>query len=207
MYQKNLVNQKKTIAVWKYTQPQQGGSFKMSTDIINKYTIIQIFSECKLNCAYILQTLFCLQKIDVQPMCRLDIFQSVQEAKKFTFCEKNIIRYIMLCSNYSIVAYPVSYHLDTFKENKPCFENKICFSINKTDNNIHHDDYGEGRGGHKNNYVWALLDWRGSSSISMRVIYDSNNGPFVNRLTRNTFNKWVEEMNSTHNITIDITNV
>lgn len=49
-------------------------------------------------------------------MCRQDIFQSVQEAKRLTFCEQNIIRYIMLESNYSVGAYPVSYHLDTLKK-------------------------------------------------------------------------------------------
>ena len=40
----------------------------------------------------------------------------------------------MLKNNYSVVAYPVSHHVDTFKEIKPCFENKMCFSINNNGN-------------------------------------------------------------------------
>ena len=110
----------------------------------------------------------------------------------------------MLKNNYSVVAYPVSYHVDTFKENKACFENKICFSINKNENK---QNYGEGRGGDKSNYVWALLDWRGSSSNTNRTIYNSNNGPSVNKLTQNKFNTWLGEMRREHNISVDIMNL
>ena len=110
----------------------------------------------------------------------------------------------MLTMNYSVVAYPVSYHVDTFKENKPSFENKMCFGINTYEYNEY---TGEGRGGLKNHYVWALLDWRGSITSNRRVIYNSNNGPLTTRLTRKKFKDWLNEMKNIHEIMIDITEI
>ena len=69
-------------------------------------------------------------------------FNLVNESKQFCFTKKATINYIILCCNCSIVAYPVGYHVDTFKQNMPSFENKICFIQSKKD--IH--GYGEGRG-------------------------------------------------------------
>ena len=109
----------------------------------------------------------------------------------------------MLKNSYSVVAYPVGYHIDTFKENKPCFENKICFIQSKCSMSCH----GEGRGGAGGgNYVWVLLDWRGSNGYKQRHIYDRHNGPHVKRLTQNKFDNWVQEMEQSINVDINIEN-
>ena len=71
----------------------------------------------------------------------------------------------------------------------------MCFGINTYDYNKYS---GEGRGGQKNHYVWALLDWRGSSTSNRRVIYNSNNGPLTTRLTRKKFQDWLEGMKNIH---------
>ena len=91
----------------------------------------------------------------LQPLRREDIFSLVKESKQLCFTKEGTINYIMLKNSYSVVAYPVGYHIDTFKENKPSFENKICFIQSKCSMSCH----GEGRGGAGGgNYVWALLD-------------------------------------------------
>ena len=59
----------------------------------------------------------------------------------------------------------------------------------------------------KNHYVWALLDWRGSSTSTRRVIYNSNNDPLTSRLTKKKFQDWLKEMQNIHNITIDVTGI
>ena len=60
------------------------------------------------------------------------------------------------------MAYPVSYHYDTFKKGPNSSENKICFGydLDGADNNI--DRGGNG----KCAFVFALLDWTNSQSQS-----------------------------------------
>ena len=67
--------------------------------------------------------------------------------------------------------------------------------------------HGEGRGGAGGgNYVCALLDWKGSNGYKQRHIYDSHNGPHVKRLTQNKFDNWVQEMEQSINVDINIEN-
>ena len=144
------------IALWNYSQPQKGGSFILNKDFIDKYDIFETFIKCKINCAYILEAMYGKLQLHVQPLCRKDIFSLVKESEQLCFINEGTINYIMLKNSYSVVAYPVGYHIDTFKENKPSFENKICFIQSKCSMSCR----GEGRGGAGGgNYVWALLDW------------------------------------------------
>ena len=48
---KKSTNVDKFLAVWKYSQPQQGGSFKISNELIKKYPVLELFSRCKINSA------------------------------------------------------------------------------------------------------------------------------------------------------------
>ena len=61
----------------------------------------------------------------------------------------------------------------------------------------------EGCGG-SGNYVFALLDWRGSSGYKRRHIYDNHDLPKLKRLTKNKFDDWVQEMKDKHNMNISI---
>ena len=55
--------------------------------------------------------------------------------------------------NFIYVQNPVGFHVDTFGDQKPVLENKICF----VDESIS-DSIGRGGAG-KSKFVWALLDW------------------------------------------------
>ena len=67
--------------------------------------------------------------------------------------------------------HPVGRHLDTFSDNYPSLENKVCFSFNlNKDGSTGIKNIGcpYGRGGSGlNRYIFAVLDW-GSSNRSQR---------------------------------------
>ena len=70
-------------------------------------------------------------QLNVQPLCRNDIFSLVKESKRLCFTNEGTINYTMLKNSYSVIAYPVGYHIDIFKENNPSFENKsVSFNQN-----------------------------------------------------------------------------
>lgn len=80
------------------------------------------------------------------------------------FCtkrEKNSILLFNTKANmFSIVAYPVAWHIHTFWDGKRSIENKILFKIQS-----YNWKKGVGRGGSpRNEFVFAILDWTQKSS-------------------------------------------
>ena len=109
------------IASWNYSQPQKGGSLILNKYFIDKYDIFEAFIKCKINCAYILEAIYGKLELNVQPLCRKYTFSLVKESEQLCFTNEGTINYIMLQNSYLVVVYPVGYHIDTFKENKPSF--------------------------------------------------------------------------------------
>ena len=70
-----------------------------------------------------------------------------------------LINLLATDNRYSVVGYPVCYHLDVFKDNTASLENKICMSFTST--NI--KDIGRGGDG-EGKFVFALLDWANTNS-------------------------------------------
>ena len=67
--------------------------------------------------------------------------------------------------NFTLVMHPVGGHLDTFADDEPSLENRVCFSFNLNQDGrtgIPHTGYRYGRGGAgMNKFCFALLDWGG----------------------------------------------
>ena len=66
----------------------------------------------------------------------------------------HLLRLLCLENKYSLVAYPVAYHYDTFDSGQASLENKICFSFKSK----HRNDCGRGGDGN-GRFVFAILDW------------------------------------------------
>ena len=86
--------------------------------------------------------------------------------------ESKLVKTLSYGNKFSLVAYPVSYHFDTFIDGCMSLENKICFGFNITDgsNNI-----GRGGGG-KSKFVFALLDHSDSRYRRRRQQYVAAGG-------------------------------
>ena len=75
-----------------------------------------------------------------------------------------LVQILALENRYSLVGYPVGYHVDVFNEGNHSLESKICLSMDV----IPVCNIGRGAGG-ESKFVFALLDWRNSSGSSTRL--------------------------------------
>jgi hypothetical protein len=142
------------IGVWKYTQPQPGGYFSLPAYLFRDYPFLYDFVRCKVETALVIDVLNRDFGMNIQQGAVST--QLAQLATARAMCggdDKKILEYISGMNQYTLVAYPVSYHTDTFAEGEASFENKVCFY----NNSLAHE--GIGRGGAGNGkFVYALLD-------------------------------------------------
>ena len=126
----------------------------MTKYIIQKYKCIKAFIKAKIDTDLLLDELRRNYGLLIQPKAVELTLSSFQAAKALS--KNDVDKMLELFSNankYSVVAYPVSYHVDTFFDKKPSLENKMCFYHARISNRC-------GRGGYgPNKYCWALLDW------------------------------------------------
>ena len=99
------------------------------------------------------------------------------------------MRHLAVENMYTLVAYPVAYHFDSFKHNMQSLENKICFKIKRdATNNLQ-----MGRGGYGSQYFcFALLDWTNSDKGRCRRHYIANGG-VLNANQRLTQEMWITQ--------------
>jgi hypothetical protein len=125
----------------------------------------------------------------VQPLAVQQTLDDLKEAKELSNNMEDILSLVSSKSKYSMVCYPVGYHIDTFQLNMPSLENKICF-INKRWKGTK----GCGRGGAgPNQYVWALLDWQSGSGGERRRQYLALGGDPINGVTQAFWDTWRQD--------------
>lgn len=143
------------VASWKYTQPQIGGSFNLPVFLFEKYNFLYDFVRCKVETALVLQALKANFGLNVQPGAVATQMAQLEAARVlYDGNDMAILRHVSRLNMYTLVAYPVAYHTDTFADGEASLENKVCF-VNPPMNSK-----GIGRGGAgADEFVYALLDW------------------------------------------------
>jgi hypothetical protein len=151
----SLVEDTRKVSTWRYTQPQVGGTFDLPLDLFPKYDFLYDFVRCKIETALVLQVLNMEYGFRIQPCAVANLLHQLQKARcLFPNDELAILKHVSTLNKYTLVAYPVAYHTDTFAKGRGSLENKVCF-VNPSMTHM-----GIGRGGSGNEeFVYALLDW------------------------------------------------
>ena len=103
-----------------------------------------------------------------------------------------LVKILASQNQYTLVAYPVSYHYDVFKKGEHSLENKICFEFDLEDGKI---DIGRGGSG-PTKFVFALLDWTNSKSKASRRLQYQITGGELQAKERLTNQKWESHFGS-----------
>ena len=173
----SIHRQERHPVVWKYSQPQRGGQIKMRKDLYDKYkTVFNAMTIAKYDAALILNEIngmesfpFKIQEYAVKAALD-DIDHHIIKVRN-NMSELSLVSSLALGNLYSLVAYPVGYHYDVFKDGQYCLENKICFSFPSE------KLYDIGRGGcGSDRFVFAILDWTNSRAGKRRCEYINNGG-------------------------------
>ena len=132
-----------------YGQPQVGGSFGISKDLIEKHSALQWLVFFKMQAPYILLQVDCL----ISPSAvREQIAENIEASKDSKTIINQIVQ-VAKMNNFTYIQHPVGYHIDTFKNRKSILENKLCIMEPADFQSV-----GRGGGG-RLMFVWALLDW------------------------------------------------
>ena len=176
-----------------YTNPQHGGSFEMRSELLQKYSLLLLFTETKPTATTIIHMLFRelnglhIPVRNVCPEACMAEMRNIELTRDFIRYNKNykqikhpnekIDNYFIFYEyysskflNYTLVMHPVGRHYDVFADNKPSLENRICFCLDKM------SDYTMmyGRGGcGLNKFCFAILDWRSSDQKQNRDVWTS----------------------------------
>lgn len=171
----------------RYFQPQPGGSFEMTRDIILKYPGLRSFVESKVLAAQILEQLNQYFDIQVQPKAVAKTLLDMEEAMKLGQTAMDRLCLLSADNLWSMVAYPVGYHIDNFKNGLPSLENKVCFVDPRMNG-----DCGRGGAG-ASQYVYALLDWTNNTVGRRRRQYLQLGGDPRARVTAPYWNNFVQQ--------------
>jgi len=172
----------------RYCQPQPGGSFHLPPELLQKYPVLLEFVQLKVYTAQILKALEDDGNYALQPLAVKQTLDDLREAQVLAQGNFGEILFLVSSKNmYSMVSYPVSYHVDTFQANKASLENKICFIRTRWKGTK-----GCGRGGAgANQYVWALLDWTSGHTGERRRAYLAMGGGSAQRVTDNVWENFL----------------
>lgn len=138
-----------------YTQPQPGGSFFLPHEMLATFPILRQFMTLKIYTAMILEKLNNgFKSKTIQPGAVANQLKDLIEARGMGKSCDEIIALVSAKNKYTMVCYPVGFHIDHFNKGEESLENKVCFV---------HPRFKEtcGRGGAGPGvFVWALLDWK-----------------------------------------------
>ena len=165
--QHNEVKVDRKFVKFDYYQPKIGGQLDISSSLITKYQdVISSMTVAKYNTALLIYDLSFVLGIVIQREAVINSLNQIQNQKDVFSTIRNrykkkhrLIDLLATDNRFSVVAYPVCYHLDVFKDDTASLENKICMSFKSK--NIH--DIGRGGDG-EGRFVFALLDWANNST-------------------------------------------
>lgn len=191
LYVKPWHPRREVVSFGRYSQPQPGGSFHLPRELLLKFPVLSEFIKLKIYTAQVLEVLNRDHGYALQPLAVRKTLDDLKEAKSFSGNIDDILSLVSSKNMYSMVCYPVGYHVDTFEKNMPSLENKLCF-INKRWKGTK----GCGRGGAgPNQYVWALLDWTSARQGERRRQYLALGGDPSNKVTQAFWDNWKQNNN------------
>ena len=188
-----------------YTTPRPGGSFLMPPDKFETYHFLQDFASTKALAAIIVTKLESnperpFPNLRICPIAVAEELANATASREFLKAfiqkdsapkdqkppaDKRIIKlmfyqfYALHFLNFTLVMHAVGRHLDSFSENKPSLENRICFTFPLNDykkTELSNTGYRYGRGGAGMDvFCYALLDWSGYNRRRRRCWTDPNN--------------------------------
>lgn len=169
----NTVSAERSFVSFNYSQPQLGGQLDLDRTMLEQYRdLINTMTSAKYNTARVLSALSKRLRISIQKGA---VDNALEQINTQTKCCNNVscdtainksqhlLNLLALENKFSLVAYPVGYHYDVFKEKVASLENKICFSFSTFEGSYC------GRGGDgQGRFVFAFLDWQNNSSGARR---------------------------------------
>jgi hypothetical protein len=173
-----------------YAQPQSGGSFDVPRKLFEKYPALQAFVACKYYAALVIDQLNHASITNIQPAAIRHELQELEEAAQYATESLDIIAFLGGRNKHTMVCHPVGYHLDVFNDKLPSLENRVCFVHPRLAPACGRGGAGPGV------FVWALLDWRNSSTGQRRRDYLSQGGNPKQKVTDEFWNKWSAAQNT-----------
>ena len=197
----NQVRYDRSFKSFEYTQPVIGGQLELSSHLLEEYEdVVSSMTTAKYNTAILMSHLNTIMTVYIQTeavnqaiiqinQCRAyQRWMELNHPALFIFevtKKQHLINMLSLENKYSVVAYPVCYHYDIFKEQSPSLENKICFSF-KADSYQNIGRGGDGPG----QFVFAFLDWQNEASGQRRRRFIGGGGD-IGCNERLTLDQWV----------------
>ena len=153
-------------------------------------TVIDNMTSAKYNSALLITEMMNTMKLSIQPIAIQGAMHDIDYGRmlinKSNIGGKNMLdKLLATFNNYTIVAYPVSYHYDVFNKGQHCLENKICFSFESKGDGI-----GRGGGG-ANEFTFAILDWTNSNASKQRRLQYKIMGGVLSDNQMLTKKRWV----------------
>jgi hypothetical protein len=188
------VNQKKRAVSVTYSNPVYGGAFELKGKFIDKYKFLLTFAKLKAASAEILHDINNQRNMAREPLIQPEAIENERElfrghlkasgTGKKSF--HNALRMFAVDNKHTLIAHPVGYHLDVFKDDQPGLENKTAFRVTG------YKGVGRG-GGRKNEFVFALLDWGNTPQGRIRRRYIALGGDPAVRLTQTRLDQFDRE--------------
>lgn len=186
VYMKPWHSKRKAIDFHRYSQPQPGGSFHLPPELMKKFPVLQEFMKLKIYTAQIMAVLNSKFGHALQPLAAKTTLDDLRDAQELSGDIFEILCLVSCMNKYSMVCYPVGYHVDTFAKNKASLENKMCFVVKNW-----MGTRGCGRGGAgPNKHVWALLDW-GVGAVDRRRRYLAMGGNKKKKVTQKVWDDFL----------------
>ena len=164
-------------------------------------------TEAKYNTALLLLKIEMDTKLSIQPgavkyaLKDIELTKGLLKGGEIINSKENFVHMLCNWNNFSIVAYPVKYHYDTFIDKCQSLENKICFSFD-----IEEKDKHIGRGGDgKNKFVYAILDHSDTRYKRRRAQYVAAGGT-LNAGQKLTETMWSQQFGNLDGFHIDNNN-
>ena len=167
--------------------PNQGGSFSLPPEMVDKYQAVRELISAKMYAANIVQDWNNdNSKVPVQKEATKNELKKIDLAWELSTTthetrsrSRSFLKMYAMLNKFTYVSHPVGFHVDTFGRNRPSLENKatFCYKIQEL------DWVSMGRGGKGLGYrSFALLDWE-APRLQRRTIFVNTTQQHQTRVT------------------------
>ena len=127
------------VSMWSYLAPRRGGQIQLNDEYLVKYfSVIKETTVSKYNSALLAAVVSEIFEIKIQKQAVTQALNDIDLCKQMVdraqvSTRDPLVKLLALQNQFTLVAYPVSYHYDIFGNGRHSLENKLCFNYTNDD--------------------------------------------------------------------------